>query len=41
LKPPLSQEFSQKENRIFEYISPDFIIGDNKKYMGMYDKLAR
>ena len=41
LKSPLSQEFSQKENGIFEYINPDFIIGDNKKYMGMYDKLAR
>ena len=41
LKSPLSQDFSQKENGIFEYINPDFIIGDNKKYMGMYDKLAR
>ena len=41
LKPGLKLEDLQKEGEIYLALNPDYISGDNAKYMTMYNRLAR
>lgn len=41
LKPGLKPVDFQKDGEIYLALNPDYIIGDNAKYMTMYNRLAR
>ncbi|WP_128836289.1 methyltransferase domain-containing protein, partial [Streptococcus sp. DD11] len=41
LKPGLKLEDFQKEGEIYLALNPDYLSGDNAKYMTMYNKLSR
>ena len=41
LKPGLKLEDLQKDGDIYLALNPDYVSGDNAKYMTMYNRLAR
>ena len=40
LKENINIESLKGEEKIFSYVNRDYLSGDNKKYMNMYDKLS-